>query len=627
MTPSSLPPNPTKGRVPWFLLGVVLLAAGLVLGALRLEILVDDAFIAFRYVGNARDGHGLVWNAPPFQPVEGYTSFLWVLVLWAVWAWFGIEPPHACNVLSIGCGLLSLLVCAVAVARVRDREGRSLPVLVLLLALGCITGNRTFLQWQTSGLETALFDLVVVVWAVLAFRAPASRGVGWWAAWSLAAAATALTRPDGLLFVAATAAAGCTAMVRDRAAFRRVLVGLAPLLFVVAHVAWRRSFYGEWLPNTYYAKVGASWFEAGWRYFACFALENAVWLWCPLALVWFVAELRRPSVLRGWWTDHVPALAVIGALVGHVAYYVLRVGGDHFEFRVFSHLIPLGVLAAVVMAARLWRSHLAIAAALLALGASSSVGWYQLAVTEFRIPPRYDRMAPHVPSWVRPVARWYDRQRLWMQMHMVGIRFLHGLTFEAAAQLFPERQRRATGDDDVPVLRATAVGWVGWVLPDVAVIDELGLNDWVAARSPAHLIGDILFPKAGRDLMQQRADADHDGFVTRDELATAYASSLGRPADDAATFASTMLELFAGGDGERLAIADLAEIERFCAELKLMAHERLAPADYMAALDPNVTIVGREVVIRQRQTPLRAADVQALEASWRERLRSGGTGK
>ena len=38
--------------------------------------LCDDAFIAFRYVGNAHDGHGLVWNPAPFAPVEGYSIFM-----------------------------------------------------------------------------------------------------------------------------------------------------------------------------------------------------------------------------------------------------------------------------------------------------------------------------------------------------------------------------------------------------------------------------------------------------------------------------------------------------------------------------------------------------------------------
>ena len=38
--------------------------------------LTDDAYISFRYLSNALRGYGLVWNPPPFQPVEGYISAL-----------------------------------------------------------------------------------------------------------------------------------------------------------------------------------------------------------------------------------------------------------------------------------------------------------------------------------------------------------------------------------------------------------------------------------------------------------------------------------------------------------------------------------------------------------------------
>jgi arabinofuranosyltransferase len=74
-------------------LAVLALLAAVIGGALALSFLCDDAYITFRYVSNARDGLGLVWNPPPFQPVEGYTSFLWALVLWAAWSLTGLEPP------------------------------------------------------------------------------------------------------------------------------------------------------------------------------------------------------------------------------------------------------------------------------------------------------------------------------------------------------------------------------------------------------------------------------------------------------------------------------------------------------------------------------------------------------
>jgi len=72
--------------------------------------LTDDAFIAFRYVSNSMLGYGFVWNPPPFRPVEGYTSFLWVVLLRLVWSFTGVEPPVAANYLSLLCGYGTLFI-------------------------------------------------------------------------------------------------------------------------------------------------------------------------------------------------------------------------------------------------------------------------------------------------------------------------------------------------------------------------------------------------------------------------------------------------------------------------------------------------------------------------------------
>ena len=60
---------------------LVVAAVGLLAGWDLFYFLTDDAYIAFRYVANAHEGRGLVWNPAPFLPVEGYTSFLWVTLL------------------------------------------------------------------------------------------------------------------------------------------------------------------------------------------------------------------------------------------------------------------------------------------------------------------------------------------------------------------------------------------------------------------------------------------------------------------------------------------------------------------------------------------------------------------
>ncbi len=63
--------------------------------------LTDDAFISFRYVRNLLEGHGLVFN--PGERVEGYSNFLWVLELAAIWRVLGVAPEDATPWLSVAC--------------------------------------------------------------------------------------------------------------------------------------------------------------------------------------------------------------------------------------------------------------------------------------------------------------------------------------------------------------------------------------------------------------------------------------------------------------------------------------------------------------------------------------------
>ena len=61
--------------------------------------LCDDAFISVRYARNLLEGHGLAFN--PGDYVEGYTNFLWVLELVALWGLLGVPPEQA----RLGCPL------------------------------------------------------------------------------------------------------------------------------------------------------------------------------------------------------------------------------------------------------------------------------------------------------------------------------------------------------------------------------------------------------------------------------------------------------------------------------------------------------------------------------------------
>lgn len=625
-----MPPLGSSPAARWRLPALALLFAVALFGALQLSFLCDDAYITFRYVRNVHEGHGLVWNRAPFLPVEGYTGFLWALLLWACWSWFGVEPPAVANTLSIGFGLLELGLLTAAALRLRRRDGTRAGDVVAVLLLTAIVANRSFLQWWTSGLETSLFNCAFVGWVLLAFQAPASPGR--LAAWSAGATIAALTRPDGLLLVAATAAVAALQGLRRTMSWRALAVGLLPLLATIGHVAWRRAFYGEWLPNTYYAKVTEPWPEAGLRYLACYAVEHGAWLPALVAPVWLLVEhVRDRAFLLRALRDRPAAVAAVAACLFHAGYYVLRIGGDHFEYRVLSQQGPLLAIATATMALRLAGSVRVAALALAALALATGVGWAHLWLSRDLPSHGFVRTALQLPAPLQPVARWYDRQQAWLLFQNVGVRARHhgNLHDREFWRPFPGRAitRINASPDDLPVAGVGGAGVMGWALPDVALIDDHGLNDWVVARTPIHGRGPVLSREFLAPVIAA-ANGDGDGWFDEEEMRSALGALAGtgdaaRRSEPADYFVAIFLAAFGQERIDALTLAEAASIADLLQNARAMAHERHAPPGYVAAFRPNVTVVGGAPAVAPRAQPLDAAALRAVEAAWRQKARDG----
>ncbi len=484
------------------ILAAILLAAGIGLyyGWKLFWFRTDDAYIAFRYVRNSILGHGYVWNAPPFLPVEGYTSFLWVAILDVVWRLFGVEPPQSANVMSLGFSYLTLLLIVGAAFRMQLNEqlSRWRLLFISFILLGTLT-NRTFLAWTSSGLETALFNFCFTLWIVVAAfgRANSNR---WLAGISIAAVLVYLTRPDGLLIAMATLFIIFKTLSADirlrRFSFSR-LAALSPLVLIGIHLSWRRLFYGEWLPNTYYAKYVSPWPESGVRYFGAFALEYALWVWVILLAAVLLLRPRKTddtgdsdNQKAQSPTQAYYARIVVATVVFHVMYYTLIIGGDHFEFRVYAYLIPLIFLTFLWMLNAINAKPLTSAIAFgLFILLSLPVPWTHWALTkDFKVRTiTYKMRYPVAPSFPTPFqwyAKLFDDFQDWTIDHYVGTRHQsHKVFCESYERKFFNRTE--TGKENIgpfPVYSISAVGVPAWTLPDVAIIDRKGLNDYVVAR-------------------------------------------------------------------------------------------------------------------------------------------------
>ena len=469
---------------------LILLLAGAALcyGWKLFWFLTDDAFITFRYISNWALGYGPVWNPPPFKPVEGYTNFLWLALLYALWQTLGVAPPDAANYLALLFALGSLHIASRIFLRLRWTEAlypHRLAFLALLLL--ATVSNRTFLAWSSSGLETAMFGCFVLAWTYICAFVPPTRR--WWPL--ILCATTALiylTRPDGLLFLAATLV---TLAISRRAGrlSQQHLLQLLPLLAVPLHLLWRQSYYGDWLPNTYYAKAASAWPQSGLRYALSFALEYA--LWTLAALLIYVLWKRRGGLVHNARAISLPMLAVL-TLLAHAAYYTLVHGGDHFEYRIYAHLVPLAYIAFIWCINTLaLKPKTALALLALAVLLSWPIPWTHWAQTR-HIESRGETLqlkvpiAPHFPLLFRPYATAFDELQSWLIDHFVCIRHQeHKANQRFLAGMFPPRTKaQFLPSADHPVFFFPAIGVPAWRLPHINILDIHGLNDRVIARTP-----------------------------------------------------------------------------------------------------------------------------------------------
>ncbi len=314
--------------------------------------LFDDAYISFRYAANFSGGHGLVFN--PGERVEGYTNFAWVILVALGHALSAVEIPLVGLVLNVVCWTGNVAVVFALSRRLR----RALdPGFTLSFAVVLVAVQSTYVEFGTTGLETGFCSLMVNLglYQLLIRSAPRH---------ALAAGAclimATLGRPDhGLMF----AAGGLSLLwLHGRALWAARRQGLAalrrrgldhlvafslPFIGYLAYLGWKLSYYGEILPNTYYARSADLWWPAqGGLYAAAFLLQSHMILLVPLFFIWLAWPVSDPAARR-FKAFAGPAMIIFSA-------YVVKVGGDFMHGRFFVSLIPLVLLAVEQLLLRIY---------------------------------------------------------------------------------------------------------------------------------------------------------------------------------------------------------------------------------------------------------------------------------
>lgn len=330
----------------------------------------DDIFITLRYAANWVAGKGIVYNTG--ERVEGYSHFLWLVFL-ALFERLGFDPLQA----ALGLGLASYVVLIGVLARASwalDSRGARLIVPFTSLALAV---HYEAAVWATGGLETSFFALLLVLGFTLCFFTSLGRNAKLGIAGVIAGLA-ALTRPDGALFAALAAGFVLARATLERRSLRHTLKEAAlfagPVaLLVLPHLAWRLAYYGDPLPNTYYAKsAGSAYWSQGffylWTYFRCYPTSWLFLLAIPAGAGLVASAFRsasdswRARLLAALSRDHAAAMAfALAAVVAYLLLFVARVGGDFMYGRFLVPVLPFVFLLVEWSVPRLNRRWAAVA--------------------------------------------------------------------------------------------------------------------------------------------------------------------------------------------------------------------------------------------------------------------------
>jgi arabinofuranosyltransferase len=327
-------------------------AAALIWGvatAWRLRWISDDAFISFRYARNLVEGNGLVFNAG--EKVEGFTNLLWTL--WcSVGLRLGLEAEAWATLWGIGAyaGVIFLLGWnAIRAGHGSGSAGRVLPVAAVLAAV-----HPDWNLYATSGLETSAFTFLLLAGFLLAtcFRDQDGAFPAAGAVFALAA----LTRPDGVLPAVVT---GAFILGTEYRRFRRpALFAAAFALIWIPVTLWRVGYYGDYFPNTYYAKSAwLPWWEQGGHYILLYF--QRYWILLPGLVAIPVLALRNRGGIRN---QGILALA----LTVTYGLYVARVGGDFMYARFLIPVTPFLVLSAELVGSALLRNRAVLLSAVTA---------------------------------------------------------------------------------------------------------------------------------------------------------------------------------------------------------------------------------------------------------------------
>ena len=292
---------------------LLVILAIFVVHSLSLNFIQDDSFISYRYAKNLISGHGLVFNHG--ERVEGYTNFLWIMLL-SLFGWLGLDMVVISRVLGVAFGVFSLFIVYRISLLFFSKQNWILAFFIPFL----LASNSSLAYWSISGMETSLFLMLTLLTIYFYFRDHKM-------VVPLGVLAT-LTRPEGALVFTIILV---HKFFLKRDSLKDCISYLAGfILLLLPFLIFKISYYGEILPNTFYAKTGFGWeyIESGWDYFWLFLKHYGLCGVLYLLPIWLYKS----------WGQRLKFLVLF---IYVYTLYVILIGGDGLKaHRFFLPVIP-----------------------------------------------------------------------------------------------------------------------------------------------------------------------------------------------------------------------------------------------------------------------------------------------
>lgn len=311
----------------------------------------DDAFISYRYAQHLSQGDGLVFNIGE-TPVEGYTNFLWTLLMSLAFV-LSIDPILFSWIVSLSC-FVGTLVFTYRLAD--DWIGNPYWGILAVFLLGI---NYTFSVFATSGLETQCQAMLIIIATYLTYQIRTTLKLNQLhlLILSINFSLLLLLRLDSAIFVGLLGLVVLHKIVQSSESIPSTIQGIItlslPIILIIGiWLLWKISFYGDVLPNTFYAKVSGEPFvyARGILYLLGFWLSY--WLFpFPILIGWNAFNRKVSSFYK-----------LLGFTLLIWTLYLFYVGGDHMEFRFMVPVLPLLMVLIVVTLSKYSHQKFAVVA-------------------------------------------------------------------------------------------------------------------------------------------------------------------------------------------------------------------------------------------------------------------------